>query len=238
MSHVTFHAGQRHDIESIGRLCADKGLYLVVDVMQSIGVLPLDVKKLGVSVMAAGCHKGLLVPQGMGLLYVKDGLQELQPAYLAMSSLANPPADYIALPDDLTPRSDAGRFEFGNYNLPDLHALSSAIDLILKADVANIEQQVLSLGDRLIAQLNPLGVKLIGPRERGQRAHIYVMDLPVQEWMDYFAQQQVRVSPERSGIRISFGMFNTEADVDQVVSLIAARLKDTSSTPAALTQMD
>lgn len=91
LSHVTFHAGQRHDIASIGRLCAQKGIYLVVDVMQSVGVVPVDVKKLGVSVLAAGCHKGLLVPQGLGILYVKAGLDELQPAYLAMSSLANPP---------------------------------------------------------------------------------------------------------------------------------------------------
>jgi selenocysteine lyase/cysteine desulfurase len=238
LSHVTFHAGQQHDIESIGKLCADKGIYLVVDVMQSIGVLPVDVKRLGISVMAAGCHKGLLVPQGMGLLYVKDGLQELQPAYLAMSSLANPPADYVAVADDLTPRSDAGRFEFGNYNLPDMHALTSAIDLILRAGVANIEQHVLNLGDRLIAKLNPLGVKLIGPTDRGRRAHIYVMDLPVQEWMDYFTQQQVRVSPERGGIRVSFVMFNTEADVDQIVSLVAARLNNAASSPAALAQVD
>jgi selenocysteine lyase/cysteine desulfurase len=142
------------------------------------------------------------------------------------------------VPDDLTPRSDAGRFEFGNYNLPDVHALSSAIDLILKAGVANVEQHVLDLGDRLIAKLDALGVRLVGPRERSRRAHIYVMDLPVPEWMDYLTQQQVRVSPERGGIRISFAMFNTEADVDQVVSLIAARMKSASSAPAALAQVD
>src|SRR5262245_37406998 len=146
LSHVTFHAGQRHDIEPIGQLCADKGIYLIVDVMQSVGVLPVDVKKLGVSVLAAGCHKGLLVPQGLGLLYVKEDLQELQPAYLAMSSLANPPDDYIARPEDLAPRRDAGRFEFGNYNLPDLHALSSAIDLITRTGQKQVESHVLELG--------------------------------------------------------------------------------------------
>ena len=32
--------------------------------MQSVGVLPVDVKAMGVSMLAAGCHKGLLVPQG------------------------------------------------------------------------------------------------------------------------------------------------------------------------------
>lgn len=238
LSHVTFHAGQRHDIESIGRLCADKGIYLIVDAMQSVGVLPVDVKKLGVSVLAAGCHKGLLVPQGLGLLYVKETLQELQPVYLAMSSLARPPDDYIARPEELEPRRDAGRFEFGNYNLPDLHALSSAIDLIAGTGQRQVESHVLELGDHLIAGLDKLGVKLVGPRERSQRAHIYVLDIPTAEWTDYFSQNQVRISPERGGVRISFGIFNTFEDVDQVLGLIAAKLGRADAPKASLVGMD
>lgn len=224
LSQVTFHAGQCHDIQGIGRLCAERGLYLVVDAMQSVGVVPVDVKALGVSVLAAGCHKGLLIPQGMGLLYVRGDLQQLQPAYLAMSSLALPPADYIARPDNLAPRTDAGRFELGNYNLPDVHALASAVDLIARAGVARILEHTRQLGDRLIAQLDPLGVQLVGPRARNERAHIYVLDLPVDEWVDYFARNQVRVSPERGGVRISFGLFNDASDVDRAVALIAKRL--------------
>lgn len=220
LSHVTFHAGQRHDVADIGKLCARKNIYLVVDVMQSVGVLPLDVKELGVSVMAAGVHKGLLTPQGLGILYVKDGLNELQPAYIAMSSLANPPEDYIARPDDMAPRKDAGRFEMGNYNLPDLHALSAAIGLINKAGPARIEQHMLALGDRLIAGLDELGIKLVGPRGRTQRVHIYVLDLPVLEWMEFLNQNQVRVSPERGGVRISFGIFNSLDDVEEVLSIL------------------
>ena len=237
LSHVTFHAGQRHDVADIGALCASKGIYLVVDVMQSIGVLPLDVKALGVSVLAAGVHKGLLTPQGLGILYVKDGLDELKPSYIAMSSLANPPDDYIARPDDMAPRKDAGRFEMGNYNLPDLHALSAAIALIDSAGAANIEQHVLALGDRLISHLDALGVKLVGPRARTERVHIYVLDLPVAEWMEYFTQNQVRVSPERGGIRISFGLFNSLEDVDRLASLIRER-RTHSARSHAVEQID
>lgn len=224
LSHVTFHAGHRHDVADIGKLCASRGIYLVVDAMQSVGVLPVDVKELGVSVLAAGCHKGLLVPQGLGILYVKAGLNELQPAYLAMSSMANPPADYIARPEDLETRTDAGRFEMGNFNLPDLHALSTALELINRVGVAAIEQHVLGLGDRLISKMAELGIKLVGPRARAHRAHIYVLDVPAAEWVEYLNYQNVRVSPERDGIRISFGLFNSFEDVDRVAHVIARRL--------------
>lgn len=221
LSHVTFHAGQRHDIESIGRLCREKGIYLVVDAMQSVGVLPLDVRLLGVSVLAAGCHKGLFVPQGLGILFVRRELQELQPAYLAMSSMANPPADYVARAGDMAVRPEASRFELGNLNLPALHALSSALGLVRRLDPSCIEQHVLALGDRLIEGLDRLHVRLVGPRGRHERAHIYVLDLPVDPWMRHFVDQNVRVSPERGGIRISFGAFNSSDDVDRLLTILA-----------------
>jgi cysteine desulfurase / selenocysteine lyase len=223
LSHVTFHAGQRHDIGSIGQLCKQRGIYLIVDAMQSVGVLPLDVKQLGVSILAAGCHKGLLVPQGLGILYVQDDLSELVPTYLATAGLANPPSNFIAKPDDLVPRSDAGRFELGNYNLPDLHALAASIDLLTGIQIKNVEEHVLSLGDYLIDKLDALGIGLVGPRERLHRAHIYVLDLPADIWIEYFTSANVRVSPERDGMRISFGVFNTFEDVDKVIEVIERR---------------
>ncbi|MGE8613485.1 MAG: aminotransferase class V-fold PLP-dependent enzyme [Achromobacter veterisilvae] len=229
LSHVTFHAGHRHDVADIGRLCRERGIYLVVDAMQSVGVLPVDVKAMGVSMLAAGCHKGLLVPQGLGLLYVDAALTELRPVYLATAGLARPPADLIADPDDLALREDAGRFEIGNYNLADIHALDAALDLIDGVGIANIERHVLALGDRLIERMDALGVGLAGPRERARRAHIYVLDLPPEQWVGYLAQQGVRVSPERDGVRVSFGVFNTPDDVDRVAGIIAAGLQAPAS---------
>ncbi|WP_338878415.1 aminotransferase class V-fold PLP-dependent enzyme [Achromobacter veterisilvae] len=229
LSHVTFHAGHRHDVADVGRLCRERGIYLVVDAMQSVGVLPVDVKAMGVSMLAAGCHKGLLVPQGLGLLYVDAALTELRPVYLATAGLARPPADLIADPDDLALREDAGRFEIGNYNLADIHALDAALDLIAGVGIANIERHVLALGDRLIERMDALGVGLAGPRERARRAHIYVLDLPAERWAGYLAQQGVRVSPERDGVRVSFGVFNTPDDVDRVAGIIAAGLQAPAS---------
>ncbi len=223
LSHVTFHAGQRHDVESIGRLCKERGIYLVVDAMQSAGVVPIDVEKMNISVLSAGCHKGLLVPQGLGVLYVRKGLDELQPAYLAMSGMANPPPDHIARLGDMRTRNDAGRFEMGNLNLPAIHALDAALQLIEQLGIRNVEEHMLRLGDRLIELMNEQSIGLVGPRPRAHRAHIYVLDLPVGEWAEYFACHDVRISPERDGIRVSFGVFNTADDVAKFAEIVASR---------------
>ena len=233
MSHVTFHSGHRFDIESIGALCAEKKLYFIVDVMQAIGVVPIDAKAIRASFIGSGSHKGLLVPQGLGLLYWDRALKELEPTYLAAASLAEIPADLIARPDGLMPAPTARRFELGNFNLPAIHALGASLDMIEQVGVQNIQNHCFDLGDHLISQLDDLGVHLVGPRDRQHRApHIYVIGLPAAEWLGYFEENGVRVSPERDGIRVSFGMFNTFADIDRLVELIRQRRLKTSSRAA------
>lgn len=223
LSHVTFHAGHRFDIEGIGALAQKRGIYFVIDAMQSAGVIPLDVKTNKASMIAFGCHKGLYVPQGLGILYVRKGLSELQPTYVGLASLAHPPADLIARAHNIQLRTDAGRFELGNFNLPGIHALAASLALIESIGVERICEHVLDLGDRLIEHLDHLGVGLIGPRSRAHRSHIYVLDLPVKEWLDYLTDAKVRVSPERGGIRISFAFFNTREDVDRLAEIIRYR---------------
>lgn len=229
ISHVTFHAGHLFDIESVGAFCREKNLYYVIDIMQAVGVVPIDAKRTGATFIGSGTHKGLLVPQGLGLLYWDRARTELEPTYLAAISLKNPPVDFIARPDDLAPSPTAGRFEVGNFNLPAIQGLGAALDLIAEVGVENIQAHCSVLGDRLIDGLDALDIKLVGPRDRSIRApHIYVAALPPDEWIDYFAKKAVRVSPERDGVRISLGMFNTVSDVDRVLEVIKERGDETN----------
>jgi len=224
MSHVTFHAGHRFDVESVGELCAQHSLYFVVDVMQGIGVVPIDAKAMKATFIGAGTHKGLLVPQGLGLLYWDATRTELEPVYLAAASLAEPPLDFIATPDNMALPATASRFELGNYNLPAIQGLGAAIDFINAVGIEKIQRHCFDLGDYLIEHLDQLDVGLVGPRDRQHRApHIYVIALPAADWLEYFTQNGIRVSPERDGIRVSLGMFNTMADIDGLIEAIRAR---------------
>src|SRR5262249_21183073 len=110
MSHVTFHAGHRFDVESVGELCAQHSLYFVVDAMRGMGVVRMDPKALKATFIGSGTHRGLLVRKGLGLLYWDTPRTELEPAYLAAASLAEPPLDFIARPDNMALPATAGRF--------------------------------------------------------------------------------------------------------------------------------
>src|SRR3954453_1204958 len=78
MSTVVFATGFRNDIEGVGRICKERGIFLVVDGIQSLGALPFDVQAANVDFLAAGSQKWLMGPIGSGFLYIRrERLDEL-----------------------------------------------------------------------------------------------------------------------------------------------------------------
>ncbi|WP_232666509.1 aminotransferase class V-fold PLP-dependent enzyme [Pseudonocardia sp. TRM90224] len=225
LSHVMFHSGQRNDVESVVALARSVGAEVVLDAMQSVGVLPVDAGALGVAALAAGSHKGLLVPQGLGFLYTATDTDVLAPTYVGTAGVANTSDDLVAGPDAVVLRPDAHRFEIGNYNLPAIHALGGALDLLGSIGLPAIAEHLLDLGDRLIGHLDRLGIGLLGPRERDRRSHIHVLDLPDAGWPPYLAASGVRLSPVRDGLRVSFGIYNTAEDVDRLAVIVERGLR-------------
>lgn len=225
VSQVMFHNGQLNDIASIAAFAASRGIAVVLDPMQAVGVVPLDVRTLGVTALASGTHKGLLIPQGLGFIWTGQPREELPPRYVANSSLASARPDFIPDGGPMEFLPTAKRFEIGNLNLPGIYALGGALDLITSVGVQNIAEHAYALGDQLIAGLDSLGVDLVGPRERAHRApHVYVLALTNPDFLAYFADNGVRVSPERRGIRVSFGMYSTAEDVERFLGILATAL--------------
>jgi cysteine desulfurase/selenocysteine lyase len=221
ISHVMFHSGQRNDIEGIFASVQDRDISVVVDAMQSVGVIPFNVKDIGATALASGSHKGLLTPHGLGFMYTAEPMEELKPSYVSTAGVANARADLLATVDPIELQPNAHRFEIGNFNLPAIHALGGALTLLEQVGVANIEAHAYTLGDQLIEIADRLGIGLVGPREREHRApHIYVLDVKDPEVASYFAEQNVRLSPVRDGLRVSFGVYSTPEDVESFGSLL------------------
>lgn len=67
---VNNETGVIHPLESIGRLCADKDVYLHVDAAQAIGKIPVNVDAWQATLVSMSAHK-FYGPKGVGALYVR-----------------------------------------------------------------------------------------------------------------------------------------------------------------------
>ena len=73
VSAVQFQTGRRMPLGQMAALCHQHNAELIVDGIQAIGIVPLDLAKLGVDYLAGGGHKWLMGLEGCGFLYVAPG---------------------------------------------------------------------------------------------------------------------------------------------------------------------
>ena len=70
--HANNEIGTIQDIEKIGKICKEKGVYFHSDAAQSFGKIPIDVKKINIDLLSISSHK-MYGPKGVGVLYIKKG---------------------------------------------------------------------------------------------------------------------------------------------------------------------
>jgi len=124
VSSVAFHNGFTADLDAIGDLCARRNILFCVDAIQSVGVLPMDVRRAKIAFLAADGHKWMCGPEGCALFYVaaehRDKLDVLENGWTNIDRRGK----FILVPTDLLP--DARRFEAGSLNTNGVYGLRAA----------------------------------------------------------------------------------------------------------------
>jgi isopenicillin-N epimerase len=72
IDHITSPTALKLPLEQIVKICSDSGIDIMVDGAHSVGMIPLDIKKLGVQYYTSNCHKWLFAPKGSAFLYVRE----------------------------------------------------------------------------------------------------------------------------------------------------------------------
>ena len=89
ISFVQYSGGYRADLEAIGEICHRRGTLFFVDAIQGLGALPLDVRKCRIHGLAADGHKWLLGPEGCGILYIQQDIQDqIDPVEFGWTNIA------------------------------------------------------------------------------------------------------------------------------------------------------
>ncbi|KIH78034.1 Selenocysteine lyase/Cysteine desulfurase [Geoalkalibacter ferrihydriticus] len=212
LSSVDYASGYAADLQDIGTWCREKGLVFVVDAIQSLGVLPLDVQRMGIHALAAGAHKWLLGPMGTGLLYVAPQLRQvLQPALAGWKSVVDP--ENFALHFQV--HEDASVFEPGTLNQAGIFGLEAALDLLAEVGREEIRARVFAVCDQLVAGLRDRGLQVTSSLEAQERSGLVFFEAPGQaeKLFRSLLAKGVMLSLRNGRLRLSPHFYNNEEDV-------------------------
>ena len=135
-------------VEQMAVLCRERGVPFIVDAAQGAGTVPLNFEALGAEFVAMPGHKGLLGPQGTGVLLCRDSGEPLLYGGTGSASRARemPPE----LPD---------RLEAGTMNVPGIAGLGAGMAWVRRAGPENLLRREQALIRRAAEGLQALGVQ-------------------------------------------------------------------------------
>lgn len=232
---VSFSPGYRTDVAAIGKFCRERGIFLLADGVQSVGILDLDVHAAGIDALAVSTQKGLCGLYGMGFLFCRrEWAERIRPVYLARFGVdvGSPDAHEAALgAEDYKLMAAAGRFDVGNYNFPAAVAAEQSLRILNDVGTPAIEAHVTALAGRLIDGLLGLGLPVAGGapgRHTGSIVSIGDMnpdqhsgtnDARMNALSEKLTGEKVIHSIRRGMIRLALHLYNSEADVDHVIDV-------------------
>lgn len=220
VSWVQYSTGAMTDLKAVADRCQQVGAWCVVDAIQGLGIVPFDMKALGVDAVCGGTHKWLCGPVGHGFLALKDGRRdELRPLMHGAITYGTPddPID-----PDRAPRQDPRRFEPGTPLMLGAAGCGAAIAHARTVGVEAISHAALDLSDRLIAGLRERDARIISDTEARPRSPIvtFVPRQGTEPVLQALRDRQFAIASRGGGIRVAPHAFNTPADIDAVLSVL------------------
>ena len=138
-------------VEELGRLCGQMGVPYVIDGAQSAGTLPLDLGASGAEFIAMPGHKGLLGPQGTGLLLCRAGAEPLLYGGTGTASRMQ------EMPPELPERLEAG-----TVNVPGAAGLAEGLRYLKRVGIDKIYQREHRQLERCVEGLKAMGHRVFG----------------------------------------------------------------------------
>lgn len=224
-THVSNVFGYILPAAEMAALCRQYGVPFIVDAAQSAGTLPISLKELGADFIAMPGHKGLLGPQGTGLL-----LCGAIPQPLLLGGTGSE-SENQQMPDFLPDRGEAG-----TVNVPGIAGLEAGLMYLRREGTDKIRHREQEAAMQCVQQLRQLGLKVFAGEHQLSTVS-FVPEGDCEEFAQRLARQGIAVRAglhcaplahesagtlETGTVRVSFGL---DAGVWQAFALRRAILR-------------
>ncbi len=227
ISHISNFYGSEQNIKLLVKQCHEFGITVLIDGAQSAGHIDINLKDIDCDLFVTSGHKGLLGPQGIGILYIKNPsiLKPLIYGGGMVSSLLYPKVELKKFPYC---------FEAGTQNIPGIIGLGAGINYINKIGIISIEKHEKHLINYLYSRLkNMNNIFIYGSSTRSGLLSFNIEGIDPHSVAMYLNSNNICV---RSGyhcsnyihnklkidgsVRISVGLYNTIEGLKEAIDCI------------------
>jgi selenocysteine lyase/cysteine desulfurase len=224
ISHVSFDTGKKIDLISIGKLMRERGILFVVDVTQSLGGLALKSEELElIDVIACSTYKWLLGPYGTAFGYFSDR---------ALQSISHNGGNWVVSPNsrvvynllDYTTETLPGARKFDRGQPSNMLAnscLEAGLEMLDEIGLSVVEEHNRDIRDHFLANFPKAKYQLITPREyMGNIVALKARNLESIVLERELKYRNIDVSVRQGNLRISFHVFNSTEQVEELISAL------------------
>ncbi len=219
-------------IQEIGRLCRRHGLLFLVDAAQGAGHADISLERENIDMLCLPGHKGLYAPQGVGALILKDSL--------LLDTLIEGGNGINSLDLSMGVTSPE-RYEGGTLCTPAIVGLVEGVRFVGEIGIDRILAHERALWRRAYIALCSIdGIEFYGDSSAGSTLLFNIKGIAADDLGSGLSERGVCLrtgyhcaplahkalgTPEGGAVRMSFSVFNTEADIDTACRLISELAK-------------
>lgn len=231
MTHASNITGTLMPLEEVGQIARENNILFLVDGAQTAGVYEIDVQRFNIDLLALPGHKGLMGPQGTGILYIREGVEVMHFKEGGTGSRSEELIQPEIMPD---------RYESGTPNSPGIAGLSKGVEFILSEGLDSIRKHEEAFTQYFIDELKKIdGVKIYGPQNSKEQAAVVSINIRNEDSSEiaYILDRvyNIAVRPglhcapyahktigtfEQGTVRFSFGYFTKREELEQTIIAI------------------
>ncbi len=224
VSYVTFDTGKKIDLLAIGKYLKSKNILFVVDATQALGGLEITAEELvNIDVLTVSSYKWMLGPYGHAFAYFSQKAQD-QIYHLNANWILSPNSKQVYNLLDYTTETLPGARQYDRGQAANLlcsGCLEGSLSFLLEMGLPNIRKHNESVRDYFLANYPKEKYTLVTPLEH--MANIVCLKANQGDSITLekeLKKRNVDVSVRQGNIRLSFHIFNTNAQVDELIQAL------------------
>lgn len=218
LTHAHFNSGKLIPVADITRLTRAREIFSIVDIAQSAGVIPIDLRDWQADVVLGSCVKWLCGGPGAGFLWLEPdtaaGLKPLDVGWFSHSA----PFEF-----DINHFEYAGgsaRFWGGTPSILPYVVAGHALERVGHIGVDTIREHNMALTQTIVNAVDPACLR--APAAPALRSGTLVLALPDQDAaVARLRAAGVRFDVRPLGLRLSPHIYNTPEEVDTVLRCLS-----------------